>query len=172
MGEHPARWDRGGPGDPPPGATVRRILVIGFGNPGRRDDGLGPALAARLAALGLPGVTVESDYQLAIEHAELAARHDLVVFADAARDAAGDTAFYLRPVAPAPGTACFSHRISPPTVLQLAADCFAARPSGWLLGIQPADLESFAEGLTPTAEKNLAAALDELRQAIGNGSLR
>ena len=45
---------------------TRRILVIGYGNPGRRDDGLGPALAARLEALALPGVTVESDFQLAI----------------------------------------------------------------------------------------------------------
>lgn len=166
-----ARWGREGPADPPQDAPGRRILVIGFGNPGRRDDGLGPALAARLAALCLPGVTVESDYQLSIEHAELAARHDLVVFADAARDAAGRTAFYLRPVSPAPEASCFSHRVSPQAVLQLAAGCFAARPGGWLLGIQPEDLDSFAEGLTPTAEKNLASALAALRVAIENGWL-
>jgi len=163
-----ARSGREGPGDQLPGAPARRILVIGYGNPGRRDDGLGPALAARLASLCLPGVTVESDYQLSIEHADLAARHDLVVFVDAARDAAGSTAFYLRPVTPAPGASCFSHRISPQAVLQLAADCFAARPGGWVLGIQPEDLESFAEGLTPTAERNLASAVVALRARIEN----
>ena len=143
-----------------------RILVIGYGNPGRRDDGLGPALAARLEALALPGVTVESDFQLAIEHAQLAAQHEVVVFADAAADLDGDAPFYLRPVQPAPDGPCFSHSISPPAVLHLAAQCFGARPHGWLLGIRPVDLSSFAEGLTPEAEANLAAALEGLRAAI------
>jgi len=157
---------REAPDDPRSGNLARRTLVIGYGNPGRRDDGLGPALAARLAALGLPGVTVESDYQLSIEHAQLAALHDVVVFADAATDVAGDASFYLRPVAPAPDASCFSHRVSPQAVLQLAAECFGAHPRGWLLGIRPLDLGSFAEGLTPAAERNLASAVDALREAF------
>ena len=33
-------------------------LVIGVGNPDRGDDGVGPAVASRVAALGLPGVRV------------------------------------------------------------------------------------------------------------------
>ena len=37
-----------------------RVLVIGYGNPGRWDDGLGPALAAELGGLGLPNVTTSS----------------------------------------------------------------------------------------------------------------
>jgi len=147
-------------------SAAQRILVIGYGNPGRRDDGLGPALAARLAALNSPNVTVESDYQLSIEHAELVARHDIVVFADAARDVASDAPFYLRPVEPASDASCFSHHVSPQAVLQLAAKCFGAHPRGWLLGIRPQDLESFAEGLTPVAEANLTAALDAVRKAF------
>jgi hydrogenase maturation protease len=149
------------PGDPAP-----RILVIGCGNAGRRDDGLGPALAVRLEALELPDVTVESDYQFMIEHAELAARHDVVVFADAATDIHDGAPFYLRSVTAALHPDCFSHRISPEAVLHLAAQCFGARPRAWLLGIRPMDLESFAEGLTPEAEQNLAAALAALREAI------
>jgi len=87
---------------------MKRILAacfIGFGNPGHRDDGLGPEFAARLAALELPEVTVESDYQLSIEHAEAAARHDIVVFADAATDIPSEAPFYLRPIQPAPDAA-------------------------------------------------------------------
>ncbi|VGO14536.1 hypothetical protein PDESU_03099 [Pontiella desulfatans] len=64
-------------------------LVIGYGNPGRLDDGLGPAFAERIQGLGLSGVTVESNYQLNIEDAELVSRYDTVVFADASVDAAG-----------------------------------------------------------------------------------
>jgi hydrogenase maturation protease len=33
-------------------------LVVGIGNPGRGDDGAGPAVADRVAALALPGVRV------------------------------------------------------------------------------------------------------------------
>ena len=148
-----------------------RILVIGYGNPGRRDDGLGPAFAARLEALCLPGVTVESDYQLSIEHAHLAAQHDIVVFADAAVDVDAETPFYLRPVESAPGDCYSSHSISPQAVLRLAAQCFAAHPRGWLLGIRAMDLESFAEGLTSEAEGNLSAALTTFRGAIESGRL-
>jgi hypothetical protein len=56
-------------------------------------------------------------------------------------------------------------------VLRLAAQCFAAHPNGWLLGIRPMDLESFAEGLTPEAEANLSAALAAFREAIESGQL-
>lgn len=149
----------------------RRILVIGYGNPGRRDDGLGPAFAARLEELSLPGIAVESDYQLAIEHAHLAAQHDIVVFADAAADVDGESPFYLRPVQPAPEDRYSSHSVSPQAVLRLAAQCFAAHPNGWLLGIRPMDLESFAEGLTPEAAVNLAAALTAFCDAIESGQL-
>ena len=64
-----------------------------------------------------------------------------------------------------------SHSISPQAVLRLAAQCFGVRPSGWLLGIRPMDLESFAEGLTPEAEANLSAAVTAFREAVGSGRL-
>ena len=148
-----------------------RILVIGYGNPGRRDDGLGPAFAARLETLRLPGVTVEVDYQLAIEHAHLVAQHDVVVFADAAADIGDQSPFYLRSLAPAANADYSSHSVSPHAVLHLAAQCFGAHAGGWLLGIRPIDLESFAEGLTPGAEANLSAALTAFCEAVESGRL-
>ncbi|MGO8930336.1 MAG: hypothetical protein ACLQU3_25995 [Limisphaerales bacterium] len=60
----------------------------------------------------------------------------------------------------------FSHSVSPQAVLHLAGQCFGVRPSGWLLGIRPLDLESFAEGLTPEGEANLSAALTAFCEAI------
>ena len=50
-------------------------LLLGWGNPGRLDDGLGPALAEALQARGLAGLTIGTGYQLQVEDAaELARR--------------------------------------------------------------------------------------------------
>ena len=44
------------------------VLLYGYGNPGRLDDGLGPALARELAARHpAEGVTIETGYQLQVE---------------------------------------------------------------------------------------------------------
>jgi hydrogenase maturation protease len=137
-----------------------KFLVIGYGNPARGDDGLGPALTARLEALRIPGVTVETDYQLAIEHAAQAAEHDVVVFADAATDA--EEPFYFRPVTGAPVVGATSHSVSPGQVLELARSCFGASPEGYLLGMRAHALDDFVEALSPEAEAALEAGLAHL----------
>ena len=145
-----------------------RILVIGFGNPGRGDDGLGPALAERLEGLQLPGVTVECDYPLAVEHASLAAEHEVVIFVDAALDA--EDPFYFRPLTAAPSTPGFtSHGISPAEVLYLAGACYGSCPAGYLLGIRAHDVEAFRESLSSGAEQDLAQALEYVRRFITSG---
>ena len=49
--------------------STPRILLIGYGNPARVDDGLGPALAKAIEQLGLADITVETGYQLQVEDA-------------------------------------------------------------------------------------------------------
>ena len=137
-----------------------RVLVIGYGNPARGDDGVGPALAARLEALGLPGVTVEADYQLCIEHAALAAEHDIVIFADAATDAAGP--FYVRPLEGDASASFCSHAATPAQVVHLARSCFDAAPRSYLLGIRARAIEGFEETLSAEARAGLDAALAHL----------
>jgi hydrogenase maturation protease len=141
-----------------------RILVIGYGNPGRADDGLGPALADRLEAMGIPGVTVESDYQLSIEHAAMAAEHDIVVFADA--DGAAADPFYLRAVEGRPSGRFTSHGVDPGEILHLARSCFDASPRGYLLGMRAEILDRFGEGLSAPAREGLEAALEYLPRFI------
>ena len=136
-----------------------KILLIGYGNPGRLDDGLGPALAEAVAELALPGVTVESDYQLTVEDAAAVAAHEVVVFADASVN--GPEPFALRPVQPATeGDIGFStHSVEPEAVLALARDLFRARTRGYALGIRGYRFNEFGETLSDSARENLAAAL-------------
>jgi hydrogenase maturation protease len=136
---------------------VERVLVIGYGNPGRRDDGLGPALARAVEALEIAGVTVDSDYQLQPEAAADVAAHQVVIFADA--DASGDGPFRFEEVSPRPELGFSSHSVSPAGVLSLARELFGATARGYLLGIRGKDFEGYGEGLGEEASRNLEEAV-------------
>ena len=141
------------------------ILLIGYGNPGRLDDGLGPALAEAIEAMSLPGVTVESDYQLSVEDAAEVAGHRLVIFADA--DSAGAEPFSLTRIAPAGKTTSFStHSVRPEAVLALAGELFGAQPDAYVLAIRGYQFDEFGEQLSPQARKNLTAAVAFIADAI------
>lgn len=139
----------------PPEQTV---LILAYGNPGRRDDGLGPALAAALEVLDLPGVTIDVDYQLTVEDAAAVAAHDVVVFVDA--DCRGTAPFSFTPLAPQPAVSFSSHSVAPQAVLGLAAELFGTVRPGYLLGIRGYEFNEFGEGLSERAQANLAAALE------------
>ncbi|MEI6148310.1 MAG: hydrogenase maturation protease, partial [bacterium] len=113
---------------------MRSVLLIGYGNPGRLDDGLGPQLAVELGGRGIPGLTVDSDYQLTVEDADSVARHEVAVFADAA--AAGSEPFYFRKLAPGGSSGIGSHSVEPAEVLALSQTLFNRLPEAYVLGIR------------------------------------
>ena len=135
-----------------------KVLLIGYGNPGRLDDGLGPALAEALASLDLPGVTVESNYQLNIEDAAQAADFDVVIFADAHLNCPG--AFVFEKIEPVAEVTFTTHSIEPPSLLALTRDTFGVNPLGFCLGIRGYEFNNFGEWLSEGARHNLQRALD------------
>jgi hydrogenase maturation protease len=146
------------------------ILVYGYGNPGRLDDGLGPALASGLGGQDLgDGVTVETGYQLQIEDAALVAEHQVVVFADA--DAACPAPFELRPLAPRREAAFTTHSVAPEAVLALAREHFGGRMTGFALAIRGYEFDGYGERLSPGAERNLALASAFVLRALRDGTL-
>ena len=143
-------------------------LVIGFGNPGRCDDGLGPALVERLSDLNLPGVTVDADYQLTVEDAHAVASHAVTVFADA--DVAGPEPFRFTPVKAGSVSGFSSHSVEPPEVVALAECLFGARVRAYALGIRGYEFNTFGEKLSERALINLEAALAFLEKTIRESS--
>ena len=149
---------------------LTRVLLLCYGNPGRLDDGLGPAFGDVLERESLPGVTVDVDYQLTVEDAALAAEHDAVVFVDAA--VRGREPFFFRPVEPVPGLGFSSHGAEPEAILALAEQLTGRVPEGYALGIRGYQFNEFGESLSPGALDNLAAALQFLLPVLKNRAFR
>lgn len=143
----------------------RRSLVIGIGNPLRRDDGVGWHLAEEVAGLSVHQLTPE----LA---AELVAV-DRVLFVDAWQvpppgTAGGRLQPRLRPLVPgAAGLAC-SHRLEPAELLALASALYGAQPAAAEL-LLPAREFAHGIGLSPSLRRQLPQARRLLWQWLKQG---
>ncbi len=150
--------------------TPAKILLYGFGNPARGDDGLGPALAAAIEELGIPDLTVDANYQLTVEDAAEIAGYDAVVFADAATQ--GPTPFWFSriddtTVARAGSTLGWtSHSVSPVQVVALAHGMFASKVAAYTLGIRGYEFCELDEALSSQAIDNLTEAVTFARKAL------
>ncbi len=133
------------------------MLVVGYGNPGRLDDGLGPALAEAIEALQIPGVTVDSNYQLNVEDAAGLAGYDVVIFADAA--VRGPEPFLFSVLHPSDEASFSTHSLEPEAVLGLAVSLFGARTSAYTLALRGYAFNAFGEELSAGARRNLEAAV-------------
>jgi Ni,Fe-hydrogenase maturation factor len=113
----------------------------------------------RLRRHRLPGVSVDADYQLNIEDALAVARHDVVVFVDAARGLRRP--FVFTRIGARGAVPAMSHSLRPDAVLALAAELYGRRPEAWVLAIR-GHRWTLGEGLSAKAEANLVPALEFL----------
>ncbi|WP_135078899.1 hydrogenase maturation protease [Terasakiella sp. SH-1] len=133
-----------------------KTLIIGYGNPGRQDDGLGPALAQYIEDLKLPNISVDIDYQLNIEHAHDLMGYERVIFVDAALK--GPEPYDFQPLNAGNPTSFTSHSVSPQAILRLAKDLFQIEIKAFTLAIRGYEFEIIEEELSPKAAENLKEA--------------
>jgi hydrogenase maturation protease len=169
---------RAGPGPKAPRTGVSRaepagtsVLVIGYGNPGRRDDGLGPLIAEELERLHGERVTVETAFQLGIEWCVEIARHRIVLFVDATR--AGPEPFQVRELEAsgieAGALAGFTtHAMSPARLLAICKSSLFHRPPAWTIGVRGYRFGG-GEGLSARARRNALAAIAFLDALLTGG---
>lgn len=145
--------------EPPAG-----LLVIGYGNTLRRDDGVGPKVAEAVAALAMPGVRALACTLLTPELAEPVSRANVVIFVDAAVDAPREV--QMRALAPAASSQIMAHAASPATLLALARDVFGHAPQAWWLTI-PAEELGIGEDFSPLTQRGFEQALKEIKGYAG-----
>lgn len=136
------------------------VLVIGYGNTLRGDDGVGPRVAEAVGALRLPGVRTLVCQQLSPEHAAPISLAQTVIFVDAAVDAPREV--QLRRLTPNDSSQLLAHAADPRTMLALSRDVFGHVPQAWWLTIPAVKLD-FSEELTPEAQRGLAEAVEKIQ---------
>ena len=136
------------------------LLVIGFGNTLRCDDGVGPRVAEAVELMGLPGVLTLSCHQLTPELAHPVSMAGSVVFIDAAVDDPGHMA--LKKIEPMRSSLVLEHAPNPRTLLALARDAFGRAPQAWMLTV-PAEVLGFGEELSPVAKRGVKRAVQSVR---------
>ena len=151
-------------------SRTQKVLVIGYGNPARADDDLGPAAVEKIEKHKIDGVTLDAGYQLTVEDAVAVAEHDVVIFIDASIN--GKEPFYFSRLVPKKQESFSSHSIEPGAVIGLAAELFNVYTDAYVLGIRGYSFAMFKEGITKKALKNLEMAVDFLLSVLYSRSFR
>ena len=141
------------------------ILVIGYGNPLRRDDGAGVCLAERLANGPLRSrVRVEREHQLMPELAQTISEPDVeaVVFTDAGIGVSDVQLARVEPSIPSPSV---GHHLTPNALLTYADRLYGQRPQAWLVTLPAFDL-SYGDTLTRQAETGVSDAVTQVTALI------
>ena len=128
-----------------------KIYVYGFGNPGRQDDALGPAIIDKLESDGVEGIILDSNYQLNIEDAHNISVCSKVIFVDASIDA--DEPFSFNKIEPSAEITFTTHTMSPESVIALVKDLYDKDMEAYVLAVKGYEWE-FIEGLSSGAADN------------------
>ena len=112
-----------------------KTIVLGIGNIGRKDDGLGWLFLDYLKKSKFENIDLEYRYQLQIEDAELICNYDTVIFVDAVKNNI-EEGFYFKECKPSSKYGFSTHELVPETVLHLANELYQHDLKAHIFGIQ------------------------------------
>jgi hydrogenase maturation protease len=143
-----------------------KLLLFGYGNPGRGDDALGPELIGRIAQLHLADVECQNDMQLQVEHVTDLAACKRVLFIDA--DISCAEPFDFSEIGAVKDDSYTSHAMSPTALLHAYSQVYGKdAPPAFLLRIRGYDFE-LGDPLTGKASANLERATEKVRDWLAD----
>ncbi|MGA7828728.1 MAG: hydrogenase [Geobacteraceae bacterium] len=150
------------------------IMLIGYGNHLRRDDGAGPALARMIEAWSGPAdLKVITPHQLVPELAENLATSDVtaVLFLDASiGDCEGKVLVSINPLKAGSGSPSLGHFFSAADLLCYTELLRGSSLPAWQVTVPGIDF-GYGEGLSVYSGKNLATAFKKLLSFLQKISL-
>ncbi|WP_199247182.1 hydrogenase maturation protease [[Phormidium] sp. ETS-05] len=141
-----------------------KVLVIGYGNTLRRDDGAGQKVAEAVAAKGWENVLSLAVHQLTPELAAEIATVDKAIFADAYPDA---QTVEVREIAEnnSENIQFNPHSSDPKGLLALTKLLYGKNPPAWWVLIPALDFD-FGEELSPATATGVMDAVAKIEQLI------
>jgi hydrogenase maturation protease len=146
-----------------------KILILGYGNTLRKDDGLGIYAAQALATLTLPdGVEIYTYQQLSPELSPILAQMDRVIFIDASLAASGEKSGtintrILQPRTSQPGS--ITHHFDPETLLAMAETLYGHAPQAMLFSVTAVSFD-LEEGLSPEVTEALPFLVESIKEYL------
>jgi hydrogenase maturation protease len=142
-----------------------KILIYGYGNIGRQDDGLGVYFAEAMEKWArekeINNILFDTNYQLSIEDALLMADMDIVLFADASEFGSD---FSIKKLVGSEIISPFStHKINPELLVYLCKKLYNKSPASYLITIKGYEWEASLK-MTEMARRNLDNALSFLQE--------
>jgi hydrogenase maturation protease len=148
---------------------MTKLLLFGYGNPGRGDDALGPELIALIDEMQLAGVECQNDMQLQVEHVTDLQDCDRVLFVDA--DMSCAEPFEFSEISAASDDSYTSHAMNPAALLHAYREVYNMdAPPAFLLRIRGYDF-GLGDPLTGRAANNLEAATQLVGELCNSVSL-
>jgi len=139
---------------------VSRVLLVGYGNTSRRDDGVGPYVVERIQDRAIDNISTLTLHQLGPELAETIKDYDLIIFVDAHAD---ETAEELKviPVQAAYRPSAFTHMMSPSSLLALTKALYQKQPQAFIVAIRGHDFD-FGMELCKETRKRAEVAIERI----------
>ena len=167
---------------------MQKILVIGYGNPDREDDGVGWHVLQKLSehfrspVIALDGGTFEPAYnpqlvfvlQLTPEMAESVAEYDFACFVDAHTGAYAEEV-RLASIKPSYETAPFTHHFTAESCLELAQALYGHAPVGLVVSVRGYHFgyrTELSAQTAPLVEVAAARIIDWISQLMTNVTTR
>jgi len=138
--------------------TVPKVLIFGYGNPGRGDDALGPELIEAIEAKALPDVECQVDMQLQVEHVTDLIGRNRILFIDA--DMSCHEPYTFRALQAEKNDSYTSHAMSPAALLHAYHHVYGTHANNaYLLSIRGSHFE-LGDNLSESARINLLLAIE------------
>jgi hydrogenase maturation protease len=146
-----------------------KILILGYGNTLRKDDGLGIYAAQTLSPLvESSNVEIYTCQQLSPELSPMLAMADHAVFIDAAAASSGEEPGAINTRSLQPRTtrpSGITHHFDPETLLAMAETLYGHAPQAILFSVTAASFE-LDEGLSPEVDTALPVLVERVQEYL------
>jgi len=147
------------------GSTLQSpILVIGYGNLLRSDDGIGQQIAQAIGTWGMSDVQTIAVHQLTPELAETLASFDVTIFVDACA-ISDHQDIQIERIESLRFSPLMGHTSDPRSLLALSQVLYDRAPQAWSITVPGANFE-VGDRLSSVAERNIETALQRINDLM------